>query len=87
MKLYEFYSDWLEHDGEECVIDGEKCKIKVSVINAIYPFEHKRVDVSAEIIDKTSERYLESKRKLGDDWSYDVLGTLELECEVLEQLI
>ena len=38
-------------------------------------------------LDKTTDYYLEVKRQLKDDWYTDVLGSIETECEVLEQLL
>jgi hypothetical protein len=83
----EIYKDqWLKHDGAVVTIDGLKCRIKVSCFMARYPYEREVLTVDAEPISKASRKYRTTKNDLKDDWLYDVLGSLELTCEVLDQL-
>jgi hypothetical protein len=86
MKSLEFYTNWLEHDGKTVTIDGIKHKIKVSTFEAIYPYKHAAITVYATPVNRYSKYYREIKKELRDDWSTDVLSSLEMECEILSQL-
>lgn len=82
----EFYGDWVQHHGKVVEIDGHKHRIRCSVYMARYPTEREVISVYAEPVDKTSEYYLESKRKLKDDWATDILDSdVELQSDVLQQ--
>jgi hypothetical protein len=82
----EHYSDWLEHNGKTVLIDGIKHVIEVSTIRAIYPYRHTSISVYARPVNRKSKFYQDTKAKLGDDWSTDVLSSPELQCEILNQL-
>lgn len=85
-RTYEFYSEFEQHNGKTVMIDGMKCRLEVSVSQAIYPYDHKAISVYATPISKNSKHYRESKAILKDDWSYDVLESFDLECDILRQL-
>lgn len=82
-----FYGEWIEHDGKVVVIDGLKCRLRCRVHQQHYPYPDEVISVDAEPISKTSTRYREIRRRLGDDWSTDVLNSgIDLQCDILEQL-
>ena len=87
MKNQERINFWLEKNGAIVSINGHEHILKISSFQAIYPYPHQTLHVNAEPIDKTTDYYLEVKRQLKDDWYTDVLGSIETECEVLEQLL
>lgn len=81
------YKDtWLKHNGQTVIIDGLKCTLKVTCWQARYPYEREVMTVDADPISKSSKYYKLTKSQLRDDWTYDVLGSVELTCEVLAQL-
>lgn len=77
---------WLEHDGKTVTIDRIKYKIKVSSYRARYPYPHDVITVDAVPVNKRAKHYLDIKRKLGDDWVTDVLGSPDFEFEVMKQV-
>ena len=77
---------WLNANGKEVLINGIKHILRVSVYRAIYPYEHQVLTVHAEPKNKNTEYYQATKKELGDDWSTDVLGSFEIECDVMAQL-
>jgi hypothetical protein len=82
-----FYSDWMDHHGAVVLIGAEAYSIQVSSWNAIYPVRQRVISVSAVPIDRQSAHYLETKRRLGDDWSIDVLDSdVDLQASILSQL-
>lgn len=78
--------EWLEHDGKIVTIDGIKHRLKVSTTKAVYPRRETTVSVYASPVNRQSQYYKSTKRKLGDDWSTDVLESPETEAEVMRQL-
>ena len=90
MASYDFYAEtWEKHDGALVTVDGLRCKIRVSSHNAIYPYPHRVIDVSAvpTRAAKRTEAYLRVRRDLRDDWSTDVLASdVEVQSEILAQL-
>lgn len=86
--LTDFNKFWLEQDGKKVKLDGFAHVIKVTVINASYPYPHEAIDVSAEPINKNSKYYRDIRHKLGDDWSTDVLDSdPEVEAGIRQQLV
>lgn len=87
-KHYDYYGEtWEKHDGKEVTIDGYKYILRVSVYNAVYPYEHKAISVYADPKNKDCKYYQDVKRELGDDWSTDVLDSdPELSGHILNQL-
>jgi len=80
-------STWEQHNGKIVTIDGIKHVVKVATWQAVYPYRHDVIDVSATVCNRRSEYYRETKRSLGDDWSVDLLASdCELQAEVLSQL-
>ena len=86
MKSFEIYQEWLEHDGKVIKIDGIKHRLKVTTLNAIYPRPAKLISVQAEVVNKKSRYYQDTKARMGDHWSTDVLDSdIELVADILSQ--
>jgi len=86
MRDKEFVSfDWEKHNGKIVLVDGEQCRLKVRIWEAIFPYKHTVIDVIADPIDKESKWYQELKKVLKDDWHYEVLNDLNISIE--EQII
>ena len=86
MKSFEIYQEWLEHDGKVIKIDGIKHRLKVTTLNAIYPRSARLISVQAEVINKKSSYYLDTKARMGDHWTTDVLDSdIELAADILSQ--
>jgi len=77
---------WLRQNGKKVKIDGLSHRIQVQTYHAIYPYKHEVISVYAEPVNKRSAYYLRERKKLGDDWSTDVLGSPALERELRIQL-
>lgn len=71
--LSEYNSEWLKYDGLKIRVDGKLWKVRASTHEAIYPYRHTSLHVEASIVDRNDPEYVETRRKLGDDWSTDVL--------------
>jgi hypothetical protein len=85
--LTPYQEQWLEHNGAVVDIAGEQHRLHVEVRDVSYPYLRTELHVFANVIDPNSPRYQETRRQLGDDWSYDVLnGSLELRTSVMVQL-
>ena len=78
-----YFSDWHQYNGQKVVIDGMKCTVHVHETTQYFPYKAKVMHCDVTIDDKTELFYLETKRKLGDDWSYD---GFEMADEILTQL-
>ncbi len=77
--------DWLDWDGARVKVGKLACVLEVdSGYNAYTGVDYMRV--YATPVNKRSSAYLSDKLALGDDWSFDVLGSFETMCEVCEQL-
>lgn len=76
---------WMELHKKEVSIDGIIHVLNVSVFTAIYPYKHDVISVMAEPKDKTTKYYRDEKRRLGDDWSIDVLESFDLLCDIMKQ--
>lgn len=90
MAFAKVYGDeWTKHDGRIVKIDGMNCKIRVRIVNAVYPYPHESITVEAEptAAAKRSKKYRSIKERLGDDWLTDILESdIETQCSILEQL-
>ena len=64
---------WFDHNGKTVKVDGKAYKINVRGYEVIYPYKHTTLYVDAELVNKKCREYVETKAKLGDDWSTDVL--------------
>ena len=84
--LTPWQEQWLEHDGKKVRLHGHAHTLKVRSYEAIYPYAHTVLHVSAEPVNKETRYYQDIKRQLGDDWSTDVLRSLETTAAVLDQL-
>jgi len=62
---------WLAYDGKKCTVDGMKCVIRARSQKIYFPYEMMAVYVDVIPVNKKDPVYLEKKRRLGDDWSYD----------------
>ena len=86
MRLLEIYQEWLEHDGKNIKIDGVNHLLRVSTLDAIYPRPAKLISVQAEVVNKKSRYYQDTKARMGDHWSTDVLDSdIELAADILSQ--
>jgi hypothetical protein len=81
-----YYENWLGHNGKTVLINGIKHKLEVRTHRAIYPRRYIAVTVYAAPINRNTKYYRDTKAKLGDDWSTDVLYNPELAADILEQL-
>ena len=79
-------SDWLEHHGKAVKVDGVKHKIHATSHQAIYPHKHTAYSIHAEMTDKSHPDYVETKKKLGDDWSTDLKHSPEFQHQVAIKL-
>jgi hypothetical protein len=88
MASYDVYGKtWEGYEGKTVIVDGLKCRLRVQVYQARYPYPGKQIEVSAVPVSKTSKRYREVKAYLGDDWSTDVLSSdITVQSAILEQL-
>lgn len=77
MALYQYYEQWLQHDGKVIRVDGKRQKLRVRVSQRTYPYAHTAIDISASWTNKKDPEYLDIKRTLGDDWVTDVLSCPE----------
>lgn len=87
MRSYEIYKDWEQYHNRVVLIDGLKYRLKVSTLNAIYPYPEKKISVAAYPVNKNSKHYKEVKAVLKDDWSTDILDSdIDVQCDILAQL-
>lgn len=61
------------------IVKGEKYRIEVFYIDAIYPYKHKIRHVYATPLNLDLDSYKKTKLLLGDNWSIDVLNSPEFE--------
>jgi len=85
MRSFDIYGFWLKHDRKVVKIDGVRHVLKVEVIEARYPRREKLISVQAEVINKRSAYYQNSKAYMGDDWTVDLLGCDSVYEDVLAQ--
>lgn len=85
-RSYKYNSYWVELDGYEVTLDGHAHIIRVSSYMAIFPYRQRVITVYAVPNDTDSEWYRTIRRKLGDDWSTDVLESSEVEEAIFSQL-
>lgn len=90
MASYDVYAEtWEQHNGRLVTIDGLRCKLRVDSYEAIYPYRHRVLKVTAEPTKaaKRTEAYLRVRRELRDDWHTDVLESdIEVQSAILAQL-
>ena len=87
-KSLELYSEWQEHNGKTVYLEGLSHTVKVESYRAYYPYERDVINVFAEPKNKNSKAYRETKARLGDDWSIDVLESEpEVYTDVLTQCL
>lgn len=87
MPYAQYHQDWLEHDGKRVEIDGMSYIIKVSTWLNMNRDELIMVSAVPTLPTRRTEYYQEHKRKLGDDWSVDVLSMdVEDEAKLLVSL-
>jgi hypothetical protein len=85
--LSAFQAQWLIHHGAVVTIDGHKHRLAVTSYEAIYPYAHTVLNVSAECLEQDTAYYQDIKTVLGDNWSTDILhGSAELTTSVMQQL-
>lgn len=79
------YELWEPYAGKIVVIDQIECRLVVRLNHATYPYKHSYLTVRAvpTAKGKTCEAYQSERRKLGDDWSFDVLADDQLAGAVL----
>jgi len=88
MKSFDIYGDWAKYHNSIVLVDGIKHRIQVSIHQAKYPRPAKMISVQAVPTNKNSRYYQETRRRLGDDWTTDVLDSdLELTANILQQCI
>lgn len=83
---------WLEWDGSIVNIDGSPYRLSCGLRKAIYPSPRQYVEVWAEMVDRTSTAYLETRARVGDHWGLSILQLhtyedLERMCSVEQQLL
>jgi hypothetical protein len=70
--MTESFIDYFQsHNGKIVKLDGIAYKIKYSEHKAVYPYNHLSRNAILIPVNKRSKEYLETKRKLGDDWLMD----------------
>jgi hypothetical protein len=84
--LTPFETQWVAHDGTEVWLHGYRHTLRVRSTEAIYPYAHTVLSVSAEPVNKTTRYYQDTRQKLGDDWSIDVLSSEDIAVPVMKQL-
>lgn len=85
-RSFKVYGFWAQHENKIVKVDGISCRIKISVYVQRYPYEQQVISIYAEPISHSTEKYKETKRILGDDWSTDVLDSdIEVQSEILRQ--
>lgn len=77
---------WIEQNKKTVKIGGIRYTLAVSTHKAVYPYPHTALRVFATMTNKQSEGYRETRKKLGDDWSTDVLESWDFCNEVMAQL-
>lgn len=77
---------WLPHNGKTVQVDGQRYRLEVSTVQAVYPYRHTSLSVYARPLNRNSKVYRQIRAELGDDWSTDVRGSFDFECAVLERL-
>jgi hypothetical protein len=80
---------WEKHDGRLVTVEGLRCKLRVSTYDAIYPYVHKVLDVSAvpTVAAKRTVAYRTVRAELRDDWSTDVLQSdVSVQSDILVQV-
>jgi len=81
------FGNWKQHNNKTVTIDGIQHVIKVSTYMARYPTAQEMISVFAEPKNKSTKFYQETRQRLGDDWSTDILDSdITLQAEVLTQL-
>jgi hypothetical protein len=80
-------AQWLEHHGKVVKLDGHVHMLKVTTHEAIYPYAHTVLRVTATPVSTKTRYYRTIKAQLGDDWSTDVLASdPEVTTSVMQQV-
>lgn len=79
-------SFWRDQDGKKFIVDGIAYRLKVTAYDAIYPYNHRRLNVHAVPVNKRAKWYREQRAQLGDDFFTDVLASVDFELDILSQI-
>ena len=75
--------NWIVFDGDRVLYNGHVWILRCSSYIARYPYRRTVLTVDLYMEDRDCAEYLETKSRLGDNWSLDVLGCdIEVQCEI-----
>ena len=79
--------NWLDYDGYRILYRGQVWILRTSSYIARYPYRRSVLTVDLYMEDQNCQEYTETRSKLGDHWSLDVLGCdVEVQCDIINAL-
>lgn len=79
--------EWLDHNGHKFRYKGKTYKLTAVVREAIFPYKHDSLEVTAEMLDKDCPEYRSVAAQLRDAWVLDVIASdPEVQTKILSAL-